>query len=539
MPETTRPIHRHPDRWRGLALFAAAAVFLFFVWRFHIPGRGFTALITFGGNQAERYLAEIDPETTHITPQSAGYDAQWYAELAVVPDLQDPRLAPAIDNLPYRARRILFCWTAYAAGFGEPRRVLAAFALQNVVSWLLLGLLLLRWLPPTGWDNVARWLAVMFSFGLVFSVRCALVDGPSLLLIALGVALLERGRPWLAALVLGANGLGKETNILAAGAPAWPQEPTLRAWGAAALRCILVFLPLALWTAYTLHLFGVNGDEAGTRNFALPFAEFGHRAVASVRELLNHPPVLAYSLGGVFTIVSLGTQLLFFVLRPRWRDPWWRIGLAFGVLMAFLGESVWEGYPSAAARVLLPMLLAFNLTLPRGARWWPVFLLGNLTLLSTPNFVRLPVGAEPAILETPASFARDPALAGPFRSELAGPWYPSEQSLYDTWRWTAGSVEIVVLNPNRTAAAAALDFGLNSRNARFVAVEVAGLERWRGTATPDRQDVRVGPILLPPGETRIRFLTDRPAERTPGGRDSRELAFRLLDLRLRLRAATP
>ncbi len=539
MPETTRPIHRSTDRWRWLALVAATAVFLFFVWRFHIPGRGLTALITFGDNQAARYLAEIDPETTHITPQSHGYDAQWYAELAVVPNLHDPRLDSAIDNLPYRARRILFCWTAYGAGLGEPRRVLNAFALQNVVCWLLLGGLLLRWLPPTGWTNVARWLAVMFSFGLAFSVRCALVDGPSLLLIALGVALLESGRPWLAALVLGANGLGKETNILAAGAPAWPREPTFRAWGGAALRCILVVLPLALWTAYTLHLFGVSGDDAGARNFAPPFAAFWHRAVASVRELLNHPPVLAYSLGGVFTVVSLGTQLLFFVLRPRWNDPWWRIGIAFGVLMAFLGESVWEGYPSAAARVLLPMLLAFNLTLPRGARWWPVFLLGNLTLLSTPNFVRLPVGAEPAILDTPAAFARDPALARPFRSELAGPWYPSEQSLYDTWRWTAGTVEIVVLNPNPAPVAADLDFGLNSRDARFVAVEVAGCERWRGTATPDRQDVRVGAIPLPPGETHIRFLTDRPPAMTPGGRDSRELAFRLLDLRLRLRAATP
>ena len=61
-----------------------------------------------------------------------------------------------MDNLPYRARRILFCWTAYLLGMGQPRLILQAYALQNVLCWLLLAWLLLRWFPPTSLGNLVR-----------------------------------------------------------------------------------------------------------------------------------------------------------------------------------------------------------------------------------------------------------------------------------------------------------------------------------------------------------------------------------------------
>ncbi|MFT3829525.1 MAG: hypothetical protein QM691_07445 [Opitutaceae bacterium] len=532
MPELTRPKLRHPNRWRWLALFAATAVFLYYVGRFHVPGRGFTALINFGEHHAARYLAEIDPATTYITPNSDGYDSQWYAQLAVQPDLDDPRLTEAIDNLPYRARRILFCWTAHGLGLGQPRWVLEAFALQNVLSWLLLGALLLRWLPPTNWGNVARWLAVMFSFGLAFSVRGSLVDGPGLLLIAVGVALLESGRPWLAAFVLGVNGLGKETCVLAGSALARPTENNLRGWIGVALRGLLVAAPLLLWTAYTVIHFGAGASDTGARNFAAPFAEFLHKAVVSARELRSGAPLLPYTICGLFAVLSLATQVLFLALRPRWRDAWWRIGVSFGLLMAVLGESVWEGYPSAATRVLLPMTLAFNLLLPRGGRWWPVFLLGNLSILGTPNFLRLPVGTEPPVLEAPAALLRNESGDGRLTVELAGPWFPSEQSTGDQWRWTGGDVELVVHNPHTSAVEATLTFGLSSRSERSLLIQATNTELWRGTASANRQEVTVPSLRLPPGETRIAFRSDRPAEISSENHDDRRLLFRISALKL-------
>lgn len=411
VPEITRPKHRNPDRFRWLALFAATAVFLVFVGRFFVPGKGFTSLIIFGDVHAGRLLAEVDPRTTYFTPQSGGYDSQWYAQLAIEPNLQDPRLPAAIDNLPYRARRILFSWTAYALGFGQPRWVLEAFVAQNILCWLLLGWLLLRWLPPSNWENVVRWVCVMFSFGLTFSVRGTLVDGPGLLLIAAGVALLEKGRPWLAALLLGVCGLGKETCILSGAALAEPQNRnSLRAWTKVAFRGLLVAAPLLIWTAYIIHLFGAGGTDSGARNFAPPLVEFWNKIVASIRELRASPQAFPYAIAGVFTVISLGTQFLFLALRPRWREAWWRVGAAFALLMMVLGESVWEGYPSAAARVLLPMLVAFNILLPRGRRWWIVLVLGNLTIISTPNFAQLPPSTDKAPPASPVSLHhREPA----------------------------------------------------------------------------------------------------------------------------------
>ena len=41
-----------------------------------------------------------------------GYDGHYYAQLAARPAVNDPALSGAIDNVGYRARRILFSWLA-------------------------------------------------------------------------------------------------------------------------------------------------------------------------------------------------------------------------------------------------------------------------------------------------------------------------------------------------------------------------------------------------------------------------------------------
>jgi hypothetical protein len=48
-------------------------------------------------------------------------------------------------------------------------------------------------------------------------VRFALTEGPGLLLVALAVAAIERGRPWLASGLMALIGLGRETNFIAGG----------------------------------------------------------------------------------------------------------------------------------------------------------------------------------------------------------------------------------------------------------------------------------------------------------------------------------
>jgi hypothetical protein len=91
-------------------------------------------------------------------------------------------------------------------------------------------------------------------------------------------------------------------------------------------------------------------------------------------------------------LVSLAVQALFIVVRPRWKDPWWRLGCAYVILMLFFGRPVWESDPSAL-RVLLPMTLAFNVLLTRVDRpylFWPLVVAGNLSVLFGLHLMRVP-----------------------------------------------------------------------------------------------------------------------------------------------------
>ena len=185
--------------------------------QFYLPGKGFTCLILFGGKLgAAAHPGTQVRSTITWTQDSYGYDGQYYAQMAVKPLLMSRDLAAAMDNLPYRARRILFCWTAYVLGLGRPAWVLQAYALQNILAWLLLAWLLLRWFPPTDPSNLVRWAGVMFAWGLTMSVR-EVVDGRTQPAADRLRAWRwpKQGRRWTSACVLGIAGLGRETNLLA------------------------------------------------------------------------------------------------------------------------------------------------------------------------------------------------------------------------------------------------------------------------------------------------------------------------------------
>lgn len=96
-----------------------------------------------------------------------GYDAQYYAQIAMRPWLTNRALNEAMDSMPYRARRILFSWTAYGLGGGDPARALHIYAVQNIVCWFLLAGLLLRWFPATSWENFFAGAEYCFRSGCV------------------------------------------------------------------------------------------------------------------------------------------------------------------------------------------------------------------------------------------------------------------------------------------------------------------------------------------------------------------------------------
>jgi len=519
-----------------LAYVGTLGLFVWICAQFYLPGKGFTYLIIFGETPSAPYVPALKAMNYYAEPDSKGYDAQYYAQIAMRPWLTNRALNEAMDSMPYRARRILFSWTAYGLGGGDPARALHIYAVQNIVCWFLLAGLLLRWFPATSWENFFRWGGVLFSFGLCFSVRGSLVDGPSLLMIAFGMMLYERGRTWWAAAVLGVAGLGKETNLLAAAALAPAKWRERRDWVRAVGQALLVLGPLALWVV-TLRLWLGRGGDAGARNFDWPFAAYVNKWIetAAVFETDDAGSIGVWS---VLMLLAVTAQWLFFVLRPRWSDPWWRLGASYAALLVVLGDAVWEGYPGAALRVLLPMTLAFNVLLPRGGKWRAWLVLGNLSVFCSSDVLR-PPGQESFRLEGARELriveATGRTVEAIFPDEQ---WFQPERSRFDYWRWSRGDAEVVFRNPHLFPVVAEITFDLKSRDERKVSVRAAGGDGtvlWPEQSVQTMREVRVDNVRLAPGDTVWRFETDRAPE-FPNNGDPRKMAFSLRNLRIEMKA---
>ena len=221
-------------------------------------------------------------------------------------------------------------------------------------------------------------------------------DGPGMLLLALGVAAMERGRTNRAAWVVGIACLAKSTNVLWSAMVVGPEDVRHRNWQGVVLRGLLVAAPLTAWMLYLVlgtPLGGaselVAGSHGISNNFAVPFSGYAAKWGATVAELRD-AGWDSYARFSLLALIGLTTQAVVLLAVRDWRNPWWRASIGSIVLMAFLGPAVWAGYPGAVTRVLLPMTFAFNAVLPRTRWFWPLFVLGNLPLLHSLEALRVP-----------------------------------------------------------------------------------------------------------------------------------------------------
>ena len=366
---------------------ALVIVFLASVAKFYHPGTGFTALLGLpAGHDLETPAFRSVPHYEY--PAWASYDGQFYVQRALDPLLRDPDVDRAMDLAPFRARRILFSWSAYAFGLGRPAWIVEAYALQNVACWLLLAWLLTRWIPPTSARGLALWTACLFAHGMMWSVRFALLDGPSLLLIALAVAAVERGRPLLSAVVGGISALGRETNLIVTLAQPIPSDR--RQWMRLAAALAIAVMPLLIWYDYLWSIYR-STLLAGTNQLVLPgtaIVEIWRDALVSVRRngMLSGAG-LTFSL-----LFALAVQAVYLLRRREYAAPWWRVAVAYAVLMLLLDRTLANPATGAISRVLLPMTVGFNLLLAsegRGTRFWPWFIAGNLHVI--PAFRVMPL----------------------------------------------------------------------------------------------------------------------------------------------------
>lgn len=513
----------------SVAYAASVALFVWVFAQFYLPGKGFSYLIAFGSHLEDVRLSKVRRLDYYVEKASDGYDAQYYVQIAMDPSLQNSQLRHAVDSLPYRARRILLPAMAWVFGLGQPAAILQAYAMQNALAWLLLAALLLHWFPPRNWEHFVRWSGVLWTFGLCLSVRHALTDGPSLLLIAFGVYCLEKGRPWLATGVMAVSGLAKETNLAGAVALIPRAWRPVSAWAVAASRALLIVTPLALWTIYIMVSVG-SATDAGARNFDLPFFAYGRKWTDTVAGLADVSWAGPAALLSLLSLVALTVQFLFLVLRPRWTEAWWRIGVTYAVLMAVLGDAVWEGYPGAASRVLLPMQLAFNFLVPAGRGWWWLLALGNLTIFCAPAALEPPENNLGYVLRA------DDELFANAKGKVMGVqfspgWHLPEQGSAGYRIWAAGSASLAITNPHDRPLAVRFRFEMNAEGAREIRLRLNGTEIWTVTIPEDGKVAASLPhVALAPGENRLEFITDQPPRMRPP--DPRQLAFCVHNLRI-------
>ncbi len=517
------------------SIYLAAFIFFSFkIHQFHHHNYGYTLLPLFSHDFEEQSL-DILKATPHYTHDD-GYDGQFYAQLALKPSAQGIEIEKALDNYTYRARRILFSWTAWALGMGDPYWVLQAYSFQNALFWFLTALLLIHWLPPVNWQNTLRFLACFFTLGLINSFSRALLDGPSLFLIALGAYLVETRRTWLGAATLGLAGLGKETNILSIGALIGPGKLRSHLNPQFFLKAALVIIPFCLWFAFVTSSSQLGRSvNVGGRNFEFPFVG----AFETFLMIIKEAGEKGFPAGTLLTLATLGSLLvqgIYLLARPKWDSVWSRIGIAFAVLMLILGPAVWEGL-QAAPRVLLPMTIAFNIVFSRKSFLLPVLIFANtLTFVGLSSFKPLLI-EEHYEMADQSNFAYNAETNQYSFLEFKSGWSIVEGKKSRYWRWSEGDSVAEFFNPGDQSLQTELEFTPKTITPRNIFFELNGELIWQAKNEQLYGEVYTIPFVLNPGTNTLRFYSPTPPETI--GNDPRKLSFALVDYKIHLIRAIP
>lgn len=506
--------------WNIAARCVVAAMFLGLIGRFWHPHYGFTALLQVDPEAGRQMMAELRGAPIFVHSSPGSYDGVSYAQLATRPAVNDAQLDEAVDHVPYRARRMLTSWLAWLAGRGDAVKAVHAYAALNVFAWLALAAVLWRILPARGWRETAAWTGVLFSAGALASVRFALTDLPALGLIALGVHAAERGRRTGAIGWLAAATLTRETSVLAA-VSLWPDDVRAKP-GRALLATALVALPFGVWLAYLQWRLGP--DNPGWSNLTWPATGFVGKWREDFAALVSgREPLLAVC--SLLAQLGLVVQVAFLVWRREVRDGWWRLGAVFAGLMFFLGAAVWEGQPGAATRVLLPLLLAFNVRAARenaGVAW---FVLGNLPVCAG----LLALGHVPV---NDREVAAGTFSAGSYVAHTDASWYPAESRRGKFWAWspTGGALALDTWprrdGPRRVAIA------LRTFAPHEIEIRTGATVQWRGVVGVRAQWIELPAVLARDGRAQLDLRSLAPPARESDAPNARELGVAICGLQV-------
>jgi hypothetical protein len=287
----------------------------------------------------------------------------------------------------------------------------------------------------------------------------------------------------------------------------------------------LVAVPLFAWMGYIKWKFG-TAEDPGMGNFTLPLAGLAEKWGDAFANLAvrGDSTVRWATLGVVF---ALTVQWMFFALRWRPADAWWRIGAAFAGMMVFLSTPVWEGFPGASTRVLLPMTLAFNILVPRGRKWLPLLIAGNLTVVASYREFSPPAREF-------FHLAGEREVVGAVRVEVGSGWYGAESFKDETWRWSSGKSELRLRNASGGPLATVVRGRVAALDGRSLRIFLGDAMVWSGEIGEKQVPFKFG-CTVPDGGAVLRFVADKAGRKV--GTDPRMLSFNIFDLEVVVRPA--
>jgi len=212
------------------------------------------------------YYVHIGPRfVLHIPGAAPGYDGQFYYQIA-----HDPlHAAQFLDRPAYRYQRIVYPMLVWALTLGQASFIPFILWLVNFLAIVFGTELVARMLIQ---QKLSPWYSL--AFGLYFGQATALIfdttEPFTYFLVCLGLFLMMRKRPTVAALVMGLAVLSRETAIL------FPVGYLLvslyqRRWRDALRLLLLSIAPAAAWYILVAALFHVNGIPTGPAFELIPF----------------------------------------------------------------------------------------------------------------------------------------------------------------------------------------------------------------------------------------------------------------------------
>jgi len=180
----------------------------------------------------------------------------------------------------------------------------------------------------------------------------------------------------------GLAGIGRETNLLAL--LAFPLPSGWRGWLKWSAAAALAICPFLLWQDYVWSIYRGSSVSAGAEHFVLPFTAYLDKWISTLGAV--HTLGLVSPAGvTVPVLVALTVQAAFVAWSVQWREPWWRVAAGWAVLMFFVDPPVWDGYPGAITRIVLPLKFGFNVLVARRAspHFWVWWTAGNLDLIAS------------------------------------------------------------------------------------------------------------------------------------------------------------